>query len=107
MAKKETITESSGNVFADLGFDMPQDQHVKANLVILITKMIEAQGLTQAQAATKIGLKQPDISKLLMGKFEGFSLERLLNFVRAFGSDIEIKIKPSKPQHEGRILVAT
>lgn len=106
MAKKETMTESSGNVFADLGLDMPQEHYVKAHLVILITKMIEAQGLTQAQAATKIGLKQPDVSKLLRGKFEGFSLERLLNFVRALGSDIEIKIKPSKPKHEGRILVA-
>ncbi|TAH66357.1 MAG: XRE family transcriptional regulator [Rhodopseudomonas palustris] len=106
MAKKETMTESSGNVFADLGLDMPQEHYVKAHLVILITKMIEAQGLTQAQAATKIGLKQPDVSKLLRGKFEGFSLERLLHFVRALGSDIEIKIKPSKPKHEGRILVA-
>jgi hypothetical protein len=41
----------------------------------------------------------------LRGRFEGFSLERLLSFVRALGSDIEIKIKPSKRKHEGRILV--
>jgi predicted XRE-type DNA-binding protein len=103
MAKK--VTPSSGNIFADLGLDQPQEHNVKAHFVMLITQMIEAQGLTQAQAAHKIGLRQPDVSKLLRGRFEGFSLERLLNFVRALGSDIEIKIKPSKRKHEGRILV--
>jgi predicted XRE-type DNA-binding protein len=52
-----------------------------------------------------MGLKQPDVSKLLRGKFEGFSLERLLFFVRTLGSDVEIKIKPSKPKQEGKLLV--
>ena len=106
MAKKSKITQSSGNIFADLGLDMPQEHYVKGHLVILISKMIEAKGLTQGQAAAKIGLRQPDVSRLLRGRFEGFSLERLLYFVRALGSDIEIKIKPAKTNHEGRILVA-
>jgi predicted XRE-type DNA-binding protein len=105
MAKKSKITDSSGNIFADLGLENPQEHYVKAHLVILISKRIENQGLSQGQAATKMGLRQPDVSKLLRGRFEGFSLERLLYFVRALGSDIEIKIKPSKPKQEGRILV--
>jgi predicted XRE-type DNA-binding protein len=105
MAKKSKITQSSGNIFADLGLENPQEHSVKAHIVILITKMIESKNLTQGQAATKMGLRQPDVSKLLRGRFEGFSLERLLYFVRALGSDIEIKIKPSKPKQEGRILV--
>ena len=106
MAKKSKITRGSGNVFADLGLDLPEEHLVKARLVILIAKMIESEGLTQAQAATKIGLRQPDVSKLLRGKFDGFSLERLLNFVRALGSDVEIKVKPSRSKQEGRILVS-
>lgn len=106
MAKKPKITKSGGNIFADLGLDLPQEHYVKAHLVMLIGKMIEAQGLTQGQAATRIGLRQPDVSKLLRGRFEGFSLERLLYFVRALGSDIEIKIKPSKAKSEGRIHIA-
>ena len=105
MAKKSKITQSSGNIFADLGLENPQEHYVKAHLIILISKMIESNNLTQGQAATKMGLRQPDVSKLLRGRFEGFSLERLLYFVRALGSDIEIKIKPSKPKQEGRILV--
>jgi predicted XRE-type DNA-binding protein len=105
MAKKSKITQSSANIFAELGLETPQEHYVKAHLVILISKMIEGKNLTQGQAATKMGLRQPDVSKLLRGKFEGFSLERLLYFVRALGSDVEIKIKPSKPKQEGRILV--
>jgi predicted XRE-type DNA-binding protein len=105
MARKSTITQSSGNIFADLGLEDSQEHYAKAHLVILIGKMIEAQSLTQGQVASKIGLRQPDVSKLLRGKLEGFSLERLLNFVRALGADVEIKIKPSKPRREGRMLV--
>lgn len=106
MAKKPRITQGSGNIFADLGLDLPQEHYVKAHLVMLIAKMIESQKLTQGQAATKIGLRQPDVSKLLRGRFDGFSLERLLYFVRALGSNIEIKVKPTKTRHEGRISVA-
>ena len=62
---------------------------------------------TQTQAATMMGLRQPDVPKLLRGRFEGFSLERLLFFVRSLGSDIEIKIRPTRPKQEGRILVTT
>ena len=73
--------------------------------MVLIGQMITKQELTQSQAAARMGLKQPDVSKLLRGRFEGFSLERLLFFVRALGSDIEIKIKTAKPLKEGRILM--
>jgi predicted XRE-type DNA-binding protein len=105
MAKKSKITLGSGNIFADLGLENSQEHYVKAHLVILVSRMIKAQNLTQGQVASKIGLRQPDVSKLLRGRFEGFSLERLLHFVRALGSDVEIKIKPGKPKQEGRIVV--
>jgi predicted XRE-type DNA-binding protein len=101
MAKRSKITAGSGNIFADLGFENPEQHHVKAHLVMLLSKMIEAQNLTQEQAASRMGLRQPDVSKLLRGGFEGFSLERLLNFVRALGADIEIKIKRGKSKQLG------
>jgi predicted XRE-type DNA-binding protein len=102
MAKSSKITPGSGNIFADLGFENPQEHHVRAQLVMLLSKMIEAQSLTQGQAASRMGLRQPDVSKLLRGGFDGFSLERLLNFVRALGADVEIKIKTGKSRQSGR-----
>jgi predicted XRE-type DNA-binding protein len=94
MAKKSKITQSSGNIFADLGHENSQEHYTKDRLAI-----------TQGQAASKIGLRQPDVSKLLRGRLDGFSLERLLNLVRGLGSDVQIKIKPSRRQQVGRILV--
>ena len=43
MAKKSKITRGGGNVFADLGLDLPEEHLVKAHLVILIAKIIEAE----------------------------------------------------------------
>jgi predicted XRE-type DNA-binding protein len=106
MAKKSGVVRNKGNIFADLGFENAHEQNVKAHLAILISKMIEKFGLTQGQAATRMGIKQPDVSKLLRGNLDGFSLERLLFFIRTLGSDIEIRIKPSKPKQAGKILVS-
>lgn len=103
------ITKSSGNVFADLGLPDADTHLLKAHLVRLIGKIIEGKKLSQGQAAAVMGIRQPDVSKLLRGRFEGFSLERLLIFVRALGSDIEIKVKPSKQlkqEKPGRMSIA-
>jgi predicted XRE-type DNA-binding protein len=105
MAKKSKVTRSSGNVFADLGLERPQEHKAKALLVIRISKIIEDKKLSQSQAAARMGLRQPDVSKLVRGRFEGFSLERLFYFIRALGSNVEIKVRPTRDNHEGRILV--
>ena len=67
--------------------------------------MIEQAGLTQQAAAEKMGVSQPDVSNLLRGRFEGFSLERLLGFVCALGADVEIKVKRRRDREygEGRL----
>jgi predicted XRE-type DNA-binding protein len=105
MAKRSKVTKGSGNIFADLDLPNPNEHYVKARLVMIIGQTIERSGLTQTQAATKMGLKQPDVSKILHGRFEGFSLERLLFFVKSLGSDVQIKIKPSDPRQKGSILI--
>ena len=66
--------------------------------------------LTQSAAAKRIGIAQPDLSKILRGNFSGFSLERLLSAVMKLGSDVEIKIKARHNDHddqEGRMCLVT
>jgi len=41
----------------------------------------ESRGLKQAEAAELLGIKQPDVSKMLRGEFRQFSVERLLQFL--------------------------
>jgi predicted XRE-type DNA-binding protein len=45
------ITESSGSVFADLGLPNPEQEIMKARLMLLIYPIIRERGLTQTQAA--------------------------------------------------------
>lgn len=86
----DVATVSSGNVFADLGFENPTEERLKADLVMRITDEIERRGLSQSGAGRIMGLSQPDVSKMLRGRTGGLSLERLLAFTRAFGNDVEI-----------------
>jgi predicted XRE-type DNA-binding protein len=95
-AKKAAIklTPSSGNVFADLGIDNPEESLVKAELAFKINSLIKEKGLTQKKAAEILGVDQPKISALTRGRVEGFSIERLFKFLIILGLDVEIVLKP-------------
>jgi predicted XRE-type DNA-binding protein len=45
-----------------------------------------------------LGIRQPDVSKMLRGEFRQFSVDRLLHFLVALNQDVEIVVKP----HRGR-----
>jgi predicted XRE-type DNA-binding protein len=104
MKEKHSVTRSSGNIFADLGLPNADEHMLKAQVVVFIGRVIKDRHLTQRAAAAEMGIAQPDVSNLLRGRFEGFSLERLLGFALALGSDVEIKVKRSVPgEREGRM----
>lgn len=109
MSKGITVTRGSGNVYKDAGFPDADVMAVKAEMVMAIAGILKDRRLTQKAAASRMGISQPDVSRLLRGHFEGFSFDRLLGFLQALGSDVEIKVKRSQDQHEGRmsLLVAS
>jgi predicted XRE-type DNA-binding protein len=104
------VTRSSGNVFADIGIADASEHELKARIVLILGRAIEALKINQSEAARRIGIAQPDLSKILRGNFSGFSLERLLTAMRKLGNDVEIKIKAPRKhddEHEGTLrLVA-
>lgn len=89
------VTPSSGNVFADLGFDNPEEMMFKAELVRQISAAIKEKGWNQYQAAAALGIDQPKISELVRGKFMGYSIERLFKYLNMLDRDLEIIVKPS------------
>ena len=91
---------SSGNVFADLGVDAPEEALAKAELTAKISEIIAARGLTQQAAAKILGIDQLKVSALLRGKLTGFSTERLIRFLNALGRDVEIVVK-DRPRGKG------
>lgn len=94
---ENTVTPSSGNAYADLSYENPEEMLLKAHLVMRLSQAIKAKGLNQYQAAEVLGIDQPKISALVRGQFRGYSLERLFKFLNAFDLDVEVNVK-SKPE---------
>lgn len=101
------VTESSGNVFLDLGFSEEEARAslVKAELVLTIQKAMEAAGWTQEETAKKIGMKQPRLSTMLRGDFRNVSESKLLDCIMKLGCDVKITIKrpQTKTTQSGRL----
>ncbi len=106
--KADHIQAISGNVFADLNLPDAAELDTKVRLVVAINELLEARKLTQASAAAALGINQPKVSALKNYKLDGFSVERLMGYLTALGSDIEIRIRSPRKTAAGpgRILVA-
>jgi predicted XRE-type DNA-binding protein len=95
MAKTPKFEASSGNVFADLGLPDSEELLLKAEIVSEIMRLMKLRKLTQSKAVALTGVAQPDLSALFRGRLRGFSIERLLSMLRAFGRDVEVVVRPA------------
>lgn len=95
---------SSGNVFADLGIENPEEEMTKAKLVFEIEKIIRRKKLTQAKVAAIMEINQPKVSALLRRKLDGFSVERLIHFLNTLGQDVDIIVRP-KPRNRKQAII--
>ena len=68
----ETIQESTGNIFTDLGFDPGEAAilEMRAKLMNDLREYIETSGMTQMQAAKQLGIAQSRVSDLVRGKWQ-------------------------------------
>lgn len=89
-----TITESSGNVFLDLGFEPAEAEVMKLRTEVMIrtAQQLKERGWTQAEAARHLGITQPRVSRLLKGKAEEFSLDMLLTLAARAGLHTELRM---------------
>ena len=88
----ETIEMGTGNVFADLGLPDAGERQLRVQLATLLNDLIQAERLTQAAAAQRLGLAQPHVSELKNYKLARFSSERLLHLITLMDRDVEIFI---------------
>ena len=77
MSEDTKIKRGGKNVFADLVYADPETHLLKAGLVTRLREIISASKLAQVEAAERMGLSQPDVSRLLRGQFRDVSVERL------------------------------
>lgn len=88
------ITRGSGNVFIDLGFDPAEAEimALRAEVMIRIEQHLKAQGWTQLEAARRLGITQPRVSKLIRGVWQDFSLDMLLTLAARAGLHPRLKL---------------
>jgi predicted XRE-type DNA-binding protein len=91
---KDPIIESSGDVFADLGFEPGEAAilQMRARLMSDLREYIASAGMTQMEAADKLGIAQSRVSDLVRGKWEKFSLEMLIMLEARAGRQVELKL---------------
>jgi predicted XRE-type DNA-binding protein len=101
---KPGIHESSGNILADLRLRDASSHFLKAQIVAELYRLRTARKFSQSRAGSLMGISQPEVSRLFKGHFREYSVERLMNFLTAFGRDVEIVVRPSKSRRRaGRI----
>ena len=88
------VRRSTGNVFRDLGFPREEAENLKirTNLMIRLSKLIEARRLTQAQAASLFAVTQPRISDLVRGKIDRFSIDTLVAMLGHAGVPVQVVV---------------
>ena len=97
---------SSGNVFADLGLPNPELELVKVKFALAIIARIQALALTQAQAAERMKIDQPRVSKIKCGRLGEFSLGTLFDLAVKIGIDFDIGMaQKAETKAAGRVNV--
>jgi predicted XRE-type DNA-binding protein len=82
------------SVFKDLGFSDAESANLEARsaLMILLEKEIKRLGLSQTEAAKRLGVKPPRVSELLNGKIDKFSLDLLVVYLARLGRTLEFHV---------------
>jgi predicted XRE-type DNA-binding protein len=65
----------------------------RSALMIVIAEHIRALGLTQTEAARRLGVTQPRVSDLTRGKVDLFSLDTLVNMLATAGLRVDMQVK--------------
>jgi predicted XRE-type DNA-binding protein len=100
------ITHGTDNIFADLGLPDAADRQTKTRLAMAVNEIIQGRKLKQRQAASILGIPQPKVSALINYRLDGFSVERLMQFLTALDQDVEIMIRP-RSHDVGAVSVLT
>jgi predicted XRE-type DNA-binding protein len=97
---KETIdVESehvtSGDIFADLGFSPAQavELTIKSDLHRSLLEHIRASKMTQVELAKVLRVHQPDVSNLLRGKLNLFSITKLCQYADRLKLKVRIEVE--------------
>ena len=65
---------------------------MRSSLLIAIEQRVRSWGVTQAEAARRLGITQPRLNDLLRGRITKFSLDMLVNLAGQAGLTVRLDI---------------
>lgn len=98
------VEDSTGNVFADLGFADADGHLLKAQLVARAIDVMRSRKMTQVAVAKATGVSQPMVSRILHGQFRDVSIERLMRMLTRLGCEVDIIVRPEGAPAPGTII---
>lgn len=66
---------------------------IRSNLMDALIDKVKEWGLTQKEAAKRLGISQPRLNLLLKGRFNDFSLDALIALLEPAGLELEFNVK--------------
>ena len=94
-----TVTEGSGNVFADIGLRNPAGLLLRANLVIALSEEIENRNLKTENVADTLGVPYDRLVRLLTGDTRHFPVNRLTRMLNRIEIDISGLVSDDKGKY--------
>jgi predicted XRE-type DNA-binding protein len=85
---------SRRTLFQDVGFERAEAAHlqIRSELMVQLSHVIEASGLTQAAVAKLLGVTQPRVSDVVRGRIELFSIDALVNMLGRAGLRVGLTV---------------
>ncbi len=83
------------HMFRKRGIPAPEGQCLALRTVLLgeLKQELLKTGMTQQQAAKKLGVKQPRISEILNLSIDKFSAELLVKFLYKLGKEVKVTVE--------------
>ena len=101
MTTKEKVRFGSANVFADLEFENPEEELIRADLAAKVDALLSDLEGTQKAIGQRLGLGQSEVSDLMRGRYGRFSIDRLLRILTKLGCKVDLKV--TAPRHPGAL----
>jgi predicted XRE-type DNA-binding protein len=78
----------------------------RPELISAIADALETLGLSQVQAAKLCRTDQPTLSKVLRGRTESVTLDKLVDWLVALGRSVELRVSRVDATQPGRLRVS-
>ena len=96
MENKIEFEKSTGNVFADLELENPQELQARSMIGFHVIELLKDKNMKQREIGSLLGIKQAEVSHLLNGHYSRFSIEKLIDFLKPLNQKVTIKISPHR-----------